>query len=82
MPISERTTFQPVEIATSGQSEARLVFFDSKLVAVISLLNEEHEEFAHQWFADAAFNGLESMLHQTFTSLDEVVSWIEKCLAH
>lgn len=82
MSTSQRTTFEPVEIATSGQSEARLVFFDRKLVAVVSLLDEENDEFAHQWFADAAFNGLESMLHQTFTSLDEVADWIEKRLAH
>ncbi len=82
MSRAERTTFQPVEIATSGQSEARLVFFDSKLVAVISLLDDEHDEFALLWFADAAFNGLESMLHQIFSSLDDVANWIEQRLAH
>ena len=82
MSTSERTTFRPVDIATTGQSEARLVFFDKKLVAVISLLNEENDEFANQWFADAAFNGLEPMQHQTFASLEDVVRWIETRLAH
>lgn len=81
MSSSERTTFQPVDIATSGQTEARLVFFDNKLVAVVSLLDDEHDDFSNLWFAEAAFNGLESMLYQTFPSLEEIARWIEKRLA-
>ncbi len=82
MSNSERTTFRPVKIAASGQSEARLVFFDEKLVAVISLLDEENDEFSHQWFADAAFNGVEQMQYRTFSSLEDVARWIESRLAH
>ncbi|MET0279403.1 MAG: hypothetical protein ABW198_13825 [Pseudorhodoplanes sp.] len=82
MSNSERTTFQPVELRISGQSEARLVLFDKKLVAVISLLNDDNEQFANHWYADAAFEGLEHMEDQTFESLQDVVYWVEKRLAH
>ncbi len=77
MSISDRTTFQPVALAAAGQSEARLVFFDDRLVAVVSLLDGDNDEFSNLWFADAAFNGLEHLLHKTFTSLDDVARNIE-----
>ena len=75
--MTDRTTFQAVDLATSGQTEARLVLFDNKLVAVISLLGEENDEFANKWYADAAFNGLERMQGQTFERLEDVARWVD-----
>ncbi len=77
MSSSERITFQPVVLATSGQTQARLVFFDKRLVAVVSLLDEGNDEFANTWYADAAFDGLEQMEDQTFEKLEDVARWVD-----
>jgi hypothetical protein len=69
--------FQPVEVAVAGQTEARLVFVDGKLAAVLIRLDAAQNELAGRWYAEAAFNSLERMSEHTFRDLPEVVAWIE-----
>jgi hypothetical protein len=74
--MADSVTFKEVDVATSGQTEGRLVFYEGKLIAIITKLDESHDEFQGKWFADAFFNGLEHMQHETFESLEDVARWI------
>ena len=75
--MPDSVTFKAVDVATSGQTEGRLVFYEGKLIAVITKLDNSHEEFEGKWFAEAFFNGLEHMQHETFASLQDVARWID-----
>lgn len=79
--MPDRVTFQPVEVAVAGQTEGRLVFVDGKLVGVLVKLDGNQNELEGQWYAEAAFNGLERMSEHTFADLTAVVTWIEARLA-
>lgn len=62
-------------MATSGQTEGARVL-QNKLIAVITKLDESHEQFQGKWFAEAFLQPLENMAHETFDSLDHVAQWI------
>lgn len=58
------------------------MLLEGRLVAVVTLLDETHEDLEGRWFAEAAFNGLDRMQHETFKSLDDVAAWIADKLPH
>jgi hypothetical protein len=72
----KQITFTPVRVRVAGQSEARLTFVDDSLVAVLVKLDDSHGELQGQWYAEAAFNGLERMDESTFDTLDDAADWI------
>ncbi len=74
--MDERLSFEPVNLAGSGNAEARLVFFDRKLVAVVAKLDDTNEELSGHWYAEAIFNGLEPMREKTFATFEHVSSYM------
>lgn len=68
---------QPVRLASGNDdTEARLVFVDGGLIAVLVHLSDAHGDLAGMWFLEAWF-GLTYRLNQpTFASLDEAQAWI------
>lgn len=75
--MPDRVTFQPVEVAVSGQTDGRLVFVDGKLAVVLVKLDVIQNELEGRWYAEAAFNGLERMSEHTFQDLRAAAAWIE-----
>ena len=66
---------QPVLVETGTRDEeARLVFVDDRLVAVLVLLSDAHEDVAGQWFLEHGFGRLNA--HLTFPDLDAATAWI------
>ena len=66
----------------AGQSEARLVFYGDRLVAILTRLDETHDDMKGRWYAECCFNGLERMQESTFESLDAAVAWMRPRLDH
>jgi hypothetical protein len=79
-PETNDISFQPVRVRVEGQAAGLLVFVGGALVAVLVKLDETHDDLEGQWYAEAAFNGLERMTEETFNSLQEVSDWIQERL--
>jgi hypothetical protein len=75
--MPDRVTFQPVQVAVSGQTDGRLVFVDGKLVVVLVKLDKTHNDLEGRWYAEAAFNSLERMSEHTFQDLQAVAAWVD-----
>ena len=68
---------QPVLVETGTRDEeGRLVFVDGRLVAVLVLLSEAHEDVAGHWFLEHAFGRLHA--HLTFPGLGAATAWIDE----
>jgi hypothetical protein len=68
-------TLQPVLVQTGTRDEeGQLAFVRDKLVAVLVLLSEQHEDEAGQWFLEHAFGRFKE--HRTFPDLESAASWI------
>jgi hypothetical protein len=76
-------TFQQIELALQGRGvEARLVLYDDRLCAVLSLLDPEIDG-ASGWFVEAAFGQLHDPSNPTFPELTSAEAWvISKLAAH
>lgn len=72
-------TLQPVLVETGTRDEeGRLVFVDGRLVAVLVLLSDAHEDVAGHWFLEHGFGRLHA--HLTFPGLGAATAWIaEQC---
>lgn len=79
--MPQRTRFEPVRIRSEGQSEARLVFFDERLVAIVARLDADQGDFARLWYSELALNGLDPMRHEVFDDLESVALYVEQRLA-
>lgn len=74
--MPHRINFQPVKVASPGQTDGRLVFVDESLVAVVTRLDDTNDAFAGRWFAEAQFEGMRDIQDHTFGSLDELEEYI------
>jgi hypothetical protein len=74
--------FETVSIANLEDQDARLVFADDRLVAVLSRLSKAQGERAGHWFTEALFGpiSLRDRDQATFTDLGEVQHWFERQL--
>lgn len=66
---------QATKVAETDTDEARLIFWNHELVAVVSQLGPLHEHLEGHWFIEAAF-GLEIKGAVTFSSLESVTTFI------
>lgn len=73
--------FKPVDTVVHGVDDARLVFIDGKLGAVVVKLGDVFGDLAHSWHAEAAFNSFERMSEKTFPDLNAIEKWIVKQMA-
>jgi len=73
----EKIQFEPVATWVHGAEEARLVFVDGKLSAVVVRLGDGYGDLAQSWHAEAAFNGFERMCETTYPDLDAIEKWLE-----
>lgn len=75
-------TIQPVRVATgSADEEGCLVFADSRLVAVLVQLSDQHGDAEGDWFLEAGFGRLARPEHPTFADLGAAQDWIGGRLA-
>jgi hypothetical protein len=73
-----------IKLLNPGEDdEGRLVFVDGLLAAVLCRLSGGHypEDLRGRWFLEAGFGPLATNTYPTFSSLDEVESWVERALA-
>jgi hypothetical protein len=69
-------TFQPIELALRGRSvEARLVLYQGKLCAILSLLDPEVDAAAG-WFVEASFGRLDEPFNPAFPDLEAAEAWV------
>lgn len=67
---------EPVLVQTgSDDEEGLLVFADSRLVAVLVRLSDQHDESGY-WFLEAAFGMRDA--HRTFADLEIAQKWISR----
>jgi hypothetical protein len=76
-----RIRFDPVDTWIHGSDEARLVFVDDKLGAVVVRLGQSYGDLADSWHAEAAFNDFERLTDTTFPTLDAIERWLAGQLA-
>ncbi|MDR7037796.1 hypothetical protein J2X36_002547 [Methylobacterium sp. BE186] len=70
---------QPARVDTgSSDEECELVFADSRLVAVLVRLSEEHGDEAGLWFLEAGFGRVDHPDPPTFADLDAALDWIAR----
>jgi hypothetical protein len=55
-----------------GDEEGMLVFWNNRLIAVVSRLGQMHESLTGRWFLEAPFCALPADLPHTFANLEEV----------
>ena len=68
--------FQPIELALPGRAvDARLVLYDGRLCAVLSLL-DPLVDGAAGWFVEAAFGRLQDPFNPTFPDLASAEAWV------
>ncbi|WP_374468345.1 hypothetical protein [Phenylobacterium sp.] len=74
-------TFQPALVASGEDGEARLVWRDDYLVAVLVRLSSAQGEMAGHWFLEKGFGSLDAPNPPAFFDLDTAESWIRERLA-
>ena len=73
---------QPVRIGNGSDEEGMLVFDgQQRLMAVLTVLGDQHDEASGCWFLEAGFGRLDGPSHPTFTDLDAAQEWITQRLA-
>lgn len=73
---------QPVRVDTgSSDEECELVFSNSRLVAVLVRLSDDHEDEAGMWFLEVGFGRVDHPDPPTFADLDAAQAWIARQLA-
>ena len=73
--IHSNLKLQPTKVAINDSEEARLLFWNEDLVAVVSRLGPLHQDLEGFWFIEAVF-GLETKGSVIFPSLDAVATFI------
>jgi hypothetical protein len=73
-------TLTPVTVAVDGVEDGRLVFFNDRLVAVLTCLGDQYDAEKGRWFLEAGFGRLDGPNHPTFADVDEAQSWINSTL--
>ena len=74
-------TLHPVLVETGTQDEeGRLVFVDGRLVAVLVLLSDAHEDVAGHWFLETGYGFRLAGGKGTFPDLDAAQAWISQQL--
>jgi hypothetical protein len=68
--------FEHVTLDSTEDSQARLVFRDDRLAAIVSQLGALHDGLAGQWFIEATFDSVLPPSPAPFATLDEVEAWI------
>jgi hypothetical protein len=71
---------QPVLVATGENGDARLVWRDQELVAVLVRLSDTHEQLAGRWFLEKGFGPLDAPEPPTFADLDAALAWMRNRL--
>ena len=70
---------QPVRVETGTEDEEGcLVFADSRLVAVLVRLSNQHEGVAGHWYYEQGFGPFDGPAHPTFATIEEAQDWIEQ----
>ena len=74
-------TFQSATLdSDSPDREAKLVFRDDRLLAVLSCLSDIHPDLAGQWYIEAMFGDIAPPLQQTFRTLAEFEAWVAEAI--
>ena len=76
-------SLQPVRVGTGSDEEGMLVFdADERLIAVLVLLTEEHEDLgvAGQWFLEVGFGPIGENENPVFADLSKAQEWIAQRL--
>jgi hypothetical protein len=73
--------FQNTKVAHVDTKEARLVFWNEELVAVVSKLGPLHGRLESHWFIECAF-GLPTKGADTFSSLETLTAYLSGLCAH
>jgi hypothetical protein len=68
--------FEEITLDTDLDFEARLVFRDNRLAAIVSRLSEFHDEFSGHWFVEAVFDGKLRTRTDVFPDLTDVEMWV------
>lgn len=68
--------FEPILLASADDCDARLVFQEDRLAAIVSRLGDLHDGLAGYWFVEAVFDGVPRPRADPFPALDDVASWI------
>ncbi|HWL04659.1 MAG TPA: hypothetical protein VNQ99_06955 [Xanthobacteraceae bacterium] len=75
-----RIEFQEVSLFhSSKEMAARLVFLNGDLVAIFSLLDDDHGALSNRWFPEAVlgqFDRQTNLSEHTFHTLDDVREWV------
>lgn len=67
-----RLTLEPTTVASEfGDSRAKLVSMDGRLIAVLARLGQLHGDLAGRWFVEAAFGSATALIGESFATLDE-----------
>ena len=67
---------QPVRLVSRDDDEARLVFAEERLAAVLVRLSKLHGDAAGRWFYEAGFGPLDGPDHPTFADLETAQKYI------
>ena len=71
--------FEPVRIDSRvGDDDARLVFAQGRLLAVLVRLSLLHGELEGRWFLEAAFNPFLPQPDGPFATTEDFEAWVNK----
>ena len=71
---------EPIHVATGEEGEARLVFHDGRLVAVLVRLSDLHGQEAGWWFLEKGFGSFDAPFHVSFPDLQAAEAWLRSRL--
>jgi hypothetical protein len=70
-------SFQPVTLdGTAPDRDATLVFRDGRLLAVLTCLDEIHDDLEGKWFVEVTFGRVPVMHPPVFETIDQFGAWV------
>lgn len=77
-----RLRLEPVRVEVGVEVDGRLVFLDSRLVAVLVRIPAEHDGGeTGWWFLEKGFGPLDTPVHHSFPDLEAAQDWLKERLA-